>query len=56
MAKPIGREEDAADLNEMMRTFYNSPPTVPGIVWPTLAQALRFAFDAGIKRGLEKRG
>ena len=51
----VSQEEDVAVLEEMMRAFYNSPPSVPGIVWPTLAQALRFGFYAGMKWALVKR-
>ncbi len=56
MTRTAGQEGDDVALEEMMRLFYNSPPTVAGTVWPTLAQALRFAFAYGKAYGLSLRG
>ena len=58
MVKPIGQEEDDAAFLEILEEWrgeFRRVGAVPLTLWVEDRLRMRFAFDAGMKRGLEKR-
>lgn len=55
MGKPVGQEEDTAAFEELYARYRDEYGTLI-LLADEEKRGLRFAFDAGMKRGLEKRG